>query len=51
MTLTVSLWMLIYGAVAGAFAAFVAKGRSRLIKAAVAGAAAVFLLDLARGLF
>jgi ABC-type amino acid transport system permease subunit len=51
MTLTISLWMLAYGAVAGVFAAFVAKGRNRLVKAAAAGAVAVFLLDLARSLF
>ncbi len=50
MTITFDLWMLLIGAGAGLAGALVARGRNRLIKAAVAGAAAVFLIDLARGL-
>ena len=50
MTITFDFWLLLLGAVAGIVGVFVARGRNRLIKAAVAGAAAVFLLDLARDL-
>ncbi|MDX8352335.1 hypothetical protein [Cognatiyoonia sp. IB215182] len=50
MTITFDLWMLLIGAGAGLAGALVARGRNRLIKAAIAGAVAVFLIDLARGL-
>jgi len=50
MTITLQIWLLIYGAIAGLAAAFVARGRNRMIKAAVTGAVVVFLIDLARGL-
>jgi len=50
MTITLQIWLLVYGAIAGLAAALVARGRNRLIKAAVAGAVVVFLIDLARGL-
>ena len=49
MTITFNIWLLLSGAGAGIVGALVARGRNRLIKAAVAGAAAVFLIDLARG--
>lgn len=44
------LWLLLWGAIGGLAGAFVARGRNRYAKAAVAGAVAVFLIDLARGL-
>lgn len=50
MTLTINYWLLAYGAGAGIAGALLARGRNRLIKAAVAGAVAIFLIDLARGL-
>lgn len=49
MTITFNFWLLLLGAGAGIAGALVARGRNRLIKAAVAGAVAVFLIDLARG--
>lgn len=50
MTFTINYWLLAYGAVAGVAAMLTARGRNRLIKAAIAGAIAVFLIDLARAL-
>lgn len=50
MTFTINYWLLFYGALAGVGAVLAARGRNRLIKAAVVGAAVVFLLDLARDL-
>lgn len=50
MTITLQIWLLVYGALAGLAAAYVARGRNRLVKAAVTGAVVVFLIDLARGL-
>lgn len=49
MTVTIP-WMLIYGALAGVGAVLAARGRNRLIVAALVGAAVVFLVDLARQL-
>lgn len=48
--IVIDLWLLVLGAVGGLAGALVARGRNRLIKAAVAGAVAVFLIDLARGI-
>ncbi|WP_439156196.1 hypothetical protein [Yoonia sp.] len=50
MTLSINYWLLLYGAFAGLGAVIAARGRNRLIKAAVVGAAVVFLVDLARDL-
>jgi hypothetical protein len=50
-TITIDVWLFVLGAIAGVAGALVARGRSRLVKAAVAGAAAVFLANLARGIF
>ncbi len=51
MTITFDIWLLLIGAGAGVAATALAKGRSRLVKAAVIGAVVAFLIDLARGLF
>ena len=50
MTLTINYWLLLYGALAGVAGALAARGRNRLIKAAIVGAAVIFLVDLARDL-
>ncbi|WP_296424931.1 hypothetical protein [Yoonia sp.] len=50
MTITINYWLLLLGAFGGVGGALVARGSNRLIKAAIAGAAVVFLVDLARDL-
>lgn len=50
MTLTINYWLLLYGALGGLAGALAARGRNRLIKAAVVGAAVVFLVDMVREL-
>jgi len=50
MTVTLQIWLLIYGAIAGLAGAYAARGRNRLFKAAIVGAVGVLLVDLARGL-
>lgn len=50
MTLTINYWLLLFGALAGVAGAMAARGRNRLIKAAVVGAVVVFLAELARDL-
>ncbi|NSX54515.1 hypothetical protein [Parasulfitobacter algicola] len=47
-TITINLWLLFVGAAAGLAAAYAAKGRNRLIKAAVIGAVVAFVIGLAR---
>lgn len=49
MTVTIDYWLLLSGALAGSGAVLLVRGRNRLIKAAVAGAVIVLLVDLARG--
>ena len=49
MTITFDLWLLLGGAVAGVCAVLAARGRYRVVKAAVIGAVAVILLNVARG--
>ncbi len=50
MSVYLDLWLLLYGALAGAGAVLLAKGSNRLIKGAVIGAVIVFLASLLRGL-
>ncbi|WP_208351224.1 hypothetical protein [Pseudaestuariivita rosea] len=47
----ISPWLLLVGAVAGLAAAYAAKGRNRLIKAAVIGAIVAFVMGLARSYY
>ena len=50
MSVYLDLWLVLYGALAGAGAVLLAKGRNRLIKGAVIGAVIVFLASLLRNL-
>ncbi len=49
-SITLDIWLLILGAVGGIAGGLVAKGRSRVLKSALAGAVAVFLATLIRGM-
>ncbi|MFQ1700544.1 hypothetical protein ACJ5NV_08110 [Loktanella agnita] len=51
MTITFDIWLLLIGAGAGVAATALSRGRNRLLKAAVIGAVAAFLIDLAFTLF
>ncbi|WP_157033218.1 hypothetical protein [Loktanella sp. S4079] len=48
-SITLDIWLLILGAVAGIAGGLVARGRGRVMKSAVAGAIAVVLATLLRG--
>lgn len=49
-SITLDIWLLILGAVGGIAGGLVATGKSRLLKSALAGAVAVFLATLIRGM-
>ncbi len=48
MSVYLDLWLILSGALAGVVAAYAAKGRNALLKAAILGAVVVVLVDLAR---
>ena len=50
MTLTIDLWVLAIGAVAGVAAVYGARGRSRLISGAVIGAVVALVMGFLRGM-
>ena len=50
MSVYLDIWLLLYGALAGAGAVALSKGANRVIKGAVIGAVIVFLASLLRGL-
>jgi len=50
MTLTIDFWTLAIGAVAGVAAVYGARGRSRLISAAVIGALVALVMGFVRGM-
>ncbi|WP_394177340.1 hypothetical protein [Yoonia maritima] len=49
-SITLDIWLLVLGAVAGIAGGLVARGRGRFAKSAIAGAVAVLLATFLRGL-
>ena len=50
-SITLDIWLIVLGAVAGIAGALVARGSNRFIKSAIAGAIAVIVATLLRNIF
>lgn len=50
MILSIDLWVVAMGAIAGSFATYAARGRNKLLKAAMIGAVIAVIMGFLRGL-